>query len=188
MTPEQTLFPVPEESGPFERFWKAWPRHFRKRSRKIPLARWKRENLDSQIEHVLAVLEIDKKRWAKSNNEYVPAPEVWINKRMWDCEIEDIAPKRSTVAHPLVKQIAKSCDVRGDPEKQTANNIADRVNGGKLMSKHNKAQRRKVQRWAIRQVGKDTASPKATKDLREFIAYRILAKWIREHRSDNPRQ
>lgn len=180
MTPEQPflLTPPPVES-PFDRFWKAWPKHHRKRSKKIPLDRWKREKMDSKIEHVLAVLEIDKKKWAQSNNLYVPAPEVWINARQWDCEIEDIAPKRDTTPHPLTQQIIQRCNVRYEPERQTAENQADRKLAGEISRRHSKVQERKVIQWASNLTG--------NMRLRPFIAYRFLAKWIREHkRTPNP--
>jgi len=162
-------------NGPFERFWKAWPCHRRKRDKKTTLARWKRDKLDDKVDHVLAVLKIDKAKWLENNNRFVPAPEVWLNKRMWDCEIEDIAPKRSKQTHPLAKKIAKDSDVRYEPEKQQTENKADRAFAGKWMSKHSEAQRRRIVKWAIARTG-DTS-------MREFIAYRILAKVIREKKA-----
>ena len=169
LLPTPTLEPI---DTPFDRFWAAWPKHRRKRDKKTTLARWNREKLDERVEHVLAVLKIDKDKWAHDNNKYVPAPEVWIHKRRWDCIIEDIAPKRSTQTHPLTRQIINKSNVRYEPERQKAENIADRAFAGKWMSKHNKRQRRCIVKWAIKRTG--------SKSMREFIAYRIMAKVIRE--------
>jgi hypothetical protein len=174
------LIPPPVELSPFERFWQAWPKHHRKRSKKVPLVRWKREKMDSKIEHVLAVLEIDKKRWAENNNLYVPAPEVWIKARMWDCEIEDIAPKRDKTPHPLTKGIIQKSDVRYEPERQTADNQADWKLASEIRSRHNESQQRKVLQWASKMSG--------NMQLRQFIAYRYLAKWIREHKKPRNQQ
>jgi len=83
-------------------------------------------------------------------------------------DADRMAAQRSTLA----KQVAQGTDVRYDAEKQTADNIADRAFAGKWMSKHSKAQRRRIVKWAIARTG-DTR-------MREFIAYRILAKVLRE--------
>jgi len=93
------------------------------------------------------------------------------------------ADRMAAQSNPLAKQVAKSSDVRYDAEKQTADNIADRAFAGKLMSEHTGAQRRKVVQWAIKRIGKDPTSPAAPKNLKEFIAYRILAGVIREKKA-----
>ncbi len=81
---------------------------------------------------------------------------------------------RDTATNAFTRPIVKTSDVRYEPERQKADNKADRAFAGKLMSKHNKAQRRKVVKWAIKRTG--------SMKMREFIAYRILAKVIRERK------
>ena len=108
---ELFLSPEPTPTA-FDAFWAAWPRHHRKQAKVKCRAKWKRDKLDSKIEHIMAVLKVEKFRWAIESNKYVPAPLVWLNGQRWDCEIEDVTPKRDKKCSPLAKQIADSGDVR----------------------------------------------------------------------------
>jgi len=100
-----------QEIQPFDQFWQAWPRHFRKTAKNKCAAKWKKNKLDGQVEHVLTVLEAWKVRWAKDGNKYVPAPLVWLNGERYDCELEDLPGKRDTKVNPIAKQIAKTHNV-----------------------------------------------------------------------------
>ena len=93
----------PGDTSPFDRFWAAWPRHFRKVSKGKCKHVWKRDGLDKNAEHVIGVLEAMKTKWLEDGNKYVPSPLVFLNQQRWDCDIADItaAPTRKTVEEIL---------------------------------------------------------------------------------------
>ena len=72
-------------SEAFLRFWDAWPRHPRKTDRAGAYRVWKRDGLDATAESVIgAVLAFaDSTDWRKDEGAYIPAPEVWLNKRRY---------------------------------------------------------------------------------------------------------
>lgn len=91
----------PNVTAPFERFWAAWPKHFRKVGKAKCWARWKKDGLDSKADHVIAVVESMKasEKWKEDRGKYIPGPIVWLNQQRWDCELEDVAapkPHRPT--------------------------------------------------------------------------------------------
>ena len=157
----------PEEPSAFDRFWKAWPRHFRKAAKNKCQARWKRDKLDAKADHVLAVLESWKVRWLKDGNKYVPAPLVWLNGQRWDADIEDIAPKRDTTPHPLTREIIQKSDVRYcDPQ--------DRQRAVEMRKVASKADQIAMVRWAQAQTGRTSMGV--------FAAYLTRARYEREKR------
>ena len=164
---EQTLFPSPDVKGPFERFYAAWPRHHRKASPGLCKKVWKQQKLDARAEQVMEALEAWKARWLKDQNKYVPAPLVWLRKQRWDCEIEDIAPKRDTTPHPLTREIIAKSDVRySDP--------TDQLRATEMKKGTTKAEQLEMVRWAQKRTGRTRIGV--------FAAYLTRARYEREGR------
>jgi len=92
MKPVQLHIAQPESESPFDRFWKAWPRHSRKTSKRKCSLKWKRDKLDAIADHIIEILEALKESadWTKDNGQYIPAPLVWINQERYDCDVDDI--------------------------------------------------------------------------------------------------
>ena len=88
----------------FARFWKAWPRHFRKTGKGRAAEKWHSLDLECQAEDVVAVVEVMKtsRSWMKEGGQYIPAPVVWLNAKGYDCEIEDLAAAPSNSDTPLL--------------------------------------------------------------------------------------
>ena len=76
----------------FERFWKAWPRHYRKASKCKCLAPWTKDRCEGRADNIVAVVEAMKrsKGWLKDEGAFIPAPLVWLNQARWDCDPKDI--------------------------------------------------------------------------------------------------
>lgn len=84
---------LPEPVG-FVAFWKAWPSHKRKADRQTSLRRWIALGCEPRAAEIVEKVEAWKRSpdWTKDDGEYIPAPEVWLNKRKFDAP----APKRAT--------------------------------------------------------------------------------------------
>jgi hypothetical protein len=87
--------PVPGEAvlpAGFSRFWKAWPKHFRKQGRSKCVAHWKREKLEPIADAVVSTLERFKNchDWTKEGGEYIPFPMTWLNRTPWETDAQDL--------------------------------------------------------------------------------------------------
>lgn len=73
-----------EYSEEFERFYSAFPSR-RKGGKKMPWLKWKKLNLEDQK---LIIIDVGRRSvehydWLKDNGNYIPAPEVYLNKQQW---------------------------------------------------------------------------------------------------------
>lgn len=84
-------------SGPFLRFWGAWPKGERKRSQGKCWELWRRKDFDLQAEVILRHVEVLKASdsWQRG---FVPAPLAYLNQRQW--EGADLEQPPSKVAMP----------------------------------------------------------------------------------------
>jgi hypothetical protein len=94
-------------SEKFEEFWQVWPKHFRKASKSVCLAKWKAKKLDAQagqiIKHVMYMK--GQEAWTKDGGSFIPAPLVYINQARWDgAEIPEIVAN-TPVRDPAVVKI-----------------------------------------------------------------------------------
>ena len=95
----------------FDRFWKAWPKHFRKTGKTKCQAIWKRQGLEARTEQVLLAVKQDKgsPKWEEDGGQYVPMPSTWLNGCRWDrdetCtdEPEHEAPRDPSVPEGWVR-------------------------------------------------------------------------------------
>ena len=120
------------EKTAFDEFWKAWPKHFRKAGKAKCKAKWKKDKLDSNAEHVIAVLEARQKseEWTKEGGAYIPAPMAWLNKQSWDCELGDITSPVSGQAMQIGRRTPPTPEEmrnNGVPENMIAETMADRA-------------------------------------------------------------
>jgi len=70
----------------FEIFWQSWPQSHRKTDKKTSLKRFIaafKENKDLSFETIMKGLEWWKKSNSWQDKQYIPAPEVWLNKCRW---------------------------------------------------------------------------------------------------------
>lgn len=72
-----------EISGDFSKFWNAWPKNDRKQDKKKCESKWKADNLDAEVEKILADVS-DKKLTKKWSDGYIEAPLVYLNNRRWE--------------------------------------------------------------------------------------------------------
>lgn len=73
----------------FDRFWQAWPSHQRKSDRAATKRKWIELALEPFAGEIVVKVEAWKKSrsWTKDGGEYIPAPEVWLNKRRFEAEV-----------------------------------------------------------------------------------------------------
>jgi hypothetical protein len=117
--------PKREKSKPatkhFNRFWEAWPKHFRKHDPKKCEAKWGRENLDAIADKVVAAVERCKasREWTKEGGQYIPAPLVWLNQSRWEsAAFIDTQPTQTT---------APKYDLNAVPDKPGWQSCAERL-------------------------------------------------------------
>jgi len=93
---------------PFEQFWTAWPRSFRKASKSVCEEKWKKNKLDDKVVLILAHVEYMKTQdaWLKDGGQYVPAPLVYINQKRWDGFEPPL--KKETTVQKIEKDMAKT--------------------------------------------------------------------------------
>ena len=86
----------------FGLFWKAWPKHFRKTGKAKCLKLWKRQNLEKRSEQIISALEVHKKSegWLKEGGQFIPMPHTFLNRGDWDCDLTDLAHRKSTDDDP----------------------------------------------------------------------------------------
>ncbi len=69
---------------PFEKFWEAWPKNFRKVGKKQCQAKWKREKLNDEDKVMLALVVAKKsKQWTQQGGQFIPLPMSWLNQQPW---------------------------------------------------------------------------------------------------------
>lgn len=70
----------------FDAFWAEWPKSLRKGGKADCLRHWKAMHLDSQNSAILSCLQFWKKhqQWDRSRGDFIPAPIVWLRKRLWE--------------------------------------------------------------------------------------------------------
>ena len=70
----------------FDRFWSAWPAHFRKTNKGGCLKKWKAMKLSEDIDAIINGVEAWKKSesWAKDDGQFIPMPMTFINRRQWE--------------------------------------------------------------------------------------------------------
>ena len=82
-------------NGGFARFWTAWPKHFRKDARGKCEEVWRAKNFDPTAEVIVAHVESLKASEQWRDEQYIPAPLVYLNKRRWEgAEAEEAKPLR----------------------------------------------------------------------------------------------
>lgn len=93
---------------PFEQFWAAWPRSFRKASKSVCQEKWRKQGLDKHAPLILAHVEFMKSQdaWIKDGGQYVPAPLVYINQKRWDGFEPPI--KKETTVQKIERDMAKA--------------------------------------------------------------------------------
>jgi len=154
---------LPEQTAAFDKFWKAWPRHHRKKSKGKCQHVWKKDKLEAKVDHVLAVLESMKAKWLEDRNKYVPAPLVWLNQQRWDCDLEDLPDKRDRHCIPIVREIA---DKLRTQEQRDQHEARRRINAA------TPTEQRAVVAWAVGQTHRETIGT--------FAAYLTKIKYDRE--------
>lgn len=114
---------IPEDDAPtwkkdaaFLAFWHAYigPR---KKSAAKAFERWRRLKLTAKnLPALLAALEEDKasKDWTKDGGDYIPAPEVWLNRKRWLDDLGDDSPAGSNVV-PIRPSLAVPDEYAGRP-------------------------------------------------------------------------
>lgn len=75
--------PTPPPSGPFLRFWEAWPKSERKEAKGKCWEKWRKGGFDSLADTILAHVQSlqSSDRWRKG---FIPAPLVYLNERRWE--------------------------------------------------------------------------------------------------------
>lgn len=94
-------------SARFEEFWAAWPKHFRKASKSVCLAKWKSKNLDKQADQIIKHVNWMKTQdaWTKDKGSFIPAPLVYINQARWDgAEVPEVVAQMP-IKDPVVVKI-----------------------------------------------------------------------------------
>jgi len=123
----------------FDRFWKAWPKHFRKTGKTKCQAIWKRQGLEARTEQVLLAVKQDKgsPKWEEDGGQYVPMPSTWLNGCRWDrdetCtdEPEHEAPRDPSVPEGWVR--GSDGDLHMDlenfvcPDPEYANEVMEQI-------------------------------------------------------------
>jgi len=76
----------------FDKFWKAWPGKKGKGKAQL-LDKWKKDKLEARFDHVMQILEAEKKteQWTKEGGRFIPLMSTWLNQQRWDCDVNDIA-------------------------------------------------------------------------------------------------
>jgi hypothetical protein len=68
----------------FDTFWSAWPKHFRKQSRGSCKTVWVKKALEPRSAEILAHLEGLKSSDQWRDQQFIPAPLVYLNQERWD--------------------------------------------------------------------------------------------------------
>lgn len=87
------------QETPFEKFWKAWPKHFRKTKKPDALKAWKKHGCDDRLPVILKKVAAFKKsrQWADEDGKFIPFPSSWINDQPWD---DDDPPRNEALWGP----------------------------------------------------------------------------------------
>lgn len=87
--------PLPPK-GEFVRFWNTWPKSPRKVAKAECEKKWKRMNLESIADRIIAHVEKMKssKQWVDG---YDPAPATYLNQRRWEDDADGIVQTKETL-------------------------------------------------------------------------------------------
>jgi hypothetical protein len=107
----------------FDRFWAAWPKHFRKQGKSDCRTIWKRRKLEAVGERVVECVIAFKasKEWKKDDQQYIPFPKTWLNRTPWESDLLDISGKSSVIQN--VQQI--EAERRAQAEKMRVRSAAE---------------------------------------------------------------
>jgi hypothetical protein len=77
----------------FAGFWSLWPKHHRKADKRACEAKWRKLECEPLTDAILASLTAWKasEDWTKQDGQFVPAPLVWLNKRLWEAPAPPVA-------------------------------------------------------------------------------------------------
>lgn len=96
----------------FVRFWKAWPKHFRKQGRGECVRFWKKNKLEPIADRVIAAMEQSKASydWTKEAGNYIPFPMTWLGRDPWETDpadlISDVPQSETDFSDPTDEQVA----------------------------------------------------------------------------------
>ena len=87
-SPAVILIPPPTVPDGFDRFWSAWPKHFRKTGRSKCRQFWKQRKLEPLSSQIVNSVERWKKcdQWTKDAGQFIPGPIVWLRDERWENE------------------------------------------------------------------------------------------------------
>ncbi len=76
----------------FEQFWAAWPKHERKAGKAKCMGIWKRKKCEAITQQIVCAVEAYKtsRTWTEDGGKYIPMPENWLNKGLWDCDLDSL--------------------------------------------------------------------------------------------------
>ena len=83
-TTQHYITTLPDESGDFETFYGLYPKRINKKAAK---GRWITATKTTEPAVIIAALKAQLPGMAKTEPQYVPAPDVWLNKGKWADEI-----------------------------------------------------------------------------------------------------
>ncbi|GBU23796.1 hypothetical protein R83H12_00414 [Fibrobacteria bacterium R8-3-H12] len=106
----------------FETFWKAWPQSSRKTDKKAALRRFGaafKENKGLTLETILRGLNWWKNSKGWQDEQYIPAPEVWLNKCRWAAaeNTPESKPSESTSYYPRYSPLPQPREAGTTPEE-----------------------------------------------------------------------
>lgn len=87
------------QETPFEKFWKAWPKHFRKTKKPDAIKAWKKHGCDDRLPVILKKVAAFKKsrQWADEDGKFIPFPSSWLNDQPW---ADDDPPRNEALWGP----------------------------------------------------------------------------------------
>ena len=105
---------------PFDEFWAAWPKSTRKKSKSVCRDKWDKDKLDEKADHIIAVVEALKESydWTKEGGQYIKAPLAWLNKKFWDCDLQDIKDANRQATKTNSGQLPTPSSDYGNPDEQ----------------------------------------------------------------------
>ena len=92
-TPDTSIPPTPKGVPcRFEEFWEAWPKSERKQDKVKCATKWKRQQLDSMADLILADIEV-KRKTEKWQGGYIESPLVYLNGKRWEDGVQANGPQ-----------------------------------------------------------------------------------------------
>jgi hypothetical protein len=79
---------VAEATVGFDRFWAAWPSHFRKKGKTKCMRLWNRNGWERISDRIVAAVERWKVSpdWTKERGQFIPGPLPWLNDTPWETD------------------------------------------------------------------------------------------------------